>query len=115
MQSFKRINKSPHLFDFGCVTSSFINKNMEQFIIKKNVPVPERFNTADLKTRLPFDKMEIGDTFFVPFGKDKDKDQKVRNNVRYFTKKCKSGLGISLVTRKMYEDGKLGIGIWRTA
>jgi hypothetical protein len=88
---------------------------MEQFTIEKNIPVSERFNTTDLKTKLPFDKMEVGDSFFVPFGKDKDKDQKVRNNVRYFTKKCKEGKGFLLTTRKMYsEKGVLGIRIWRT-
>lgn len=73
------------------------------FEIEKNIPIP------GYHCKYPFEKMEIGDSFFVKEASDSYR-RKVRNAANMFGKKN----GCKFKTRSMKnKDGIDGIRIWR--
>lgn len=75
----------------------------EPFKIEKQVPIPEKQDHS-AKTKYPFAKMEIGDSFFIP---NVSKTFSIYSMVRQFN--SWSGTAIR-VTQRRESDG---IRVWR--
>jgi len=71
--------------------------------IDKNIPIPK----ATSREKYPYASMEIGDSFII-FDKNRNT---IGNATTYYSMK----LNRKFITRKVVENGKEGIRIWRTA
>lgn len=86
---------------------------MSEFKIEKNVPVPVSYTKNNLK--YPFDQMEVGDSFFIPFkeGQSNEEKRKITNAVSsscFTYKRAKKLNDITFATRMTKE----GVRCWRT-
>ena len=96
--------------------------------IKKNVPKPEGVKSSGPGQKYPLSDMQLGDSFFVPYGEMQSGDtpQKFRNrihqSVKNFALRTKTEEGrqkhsVALMTKddesvdKMYFAGD--VGVWR--
>lgn len=77
------------------------------FKIEKNKPMPERA----FKTAFPLDKMEVGDSFFVPLRHDKDTIARLQSSISGKTRdwSLRSKNDSKFATRV---EGK-GVRVWR--
>lgn len=69
--------------------------------IQNNIPIPAP--KAGRVATLPFEQMNIGDSFFTS-------DPTATTKAAYFKKK----LGISFISRTQIENGVRGVRLWRT-
>jgi hypothetical protein len=75
------------------------NADKEEISIDKDIPLPKK------QYKYPFNKMEIGDSFWV----EKETDA-ITSVVRFWSDK----LNATFYTKAMPKDGKMGTRIWRT-
>jgi len=89
--------------------------------VQKDVPIPKTIRTAPpARRKYPFDKMEVGDMFFVP--------DKTKNTLATHASTTGKKLGRKFVTRLVFmkegldgwtpceqdEEGAVqGVGVWR--
>jgi hypothetical protein len=78
--------------------------------IEKDVPLPER--TYGTASEYPFAEMDIGDSFFVPYGTSSEIERKtllakVKNSASYARKKKLGGFAVRGVPG--------GVRCWKTA
>jgi len=76
---------------------------MSVFKVEKGVPMPKE------RTKYPFASMGVGDSFFVKLGPDM-KRATVASAVKQYSN---GNLGVKFTTRKITEDGKVGVRVWR--
>ncbi len=76
------------------------------FEIDKNVPLPARGTSTGGK-KYPFERMEVGDSFFVPW------TQGSKNSVNSSAYWAKKRYGFGFTTRTDNDYG--GIRVWRVA
>lgn len=81
---------------------------MQTFRIHKNINLPP-------KSKYPFPKMEIGDTFYVPCNSYfRNLEQcKIHNAARRYREKHKAGFKVSTISAT--HNGKFVIAVQRTA
>lgn len=73
------------------------------FKIEKNIPITSIKTTKNFQSKYPFNKMEIGDSFFIP--EKTKKDEKKRKGLYCSAKR----FGIKIATRK----GEGGLRVWK--
>jgi hypothetical protein len=76
------------------------------FKIDKTVPAPRDAGRPNRK--YPLDKLQIGDSFFVPAEEVNSIDSVVQSALRYGRRH-----GVKFTTRKVTEKGKDGVRVWR--
>lgn len=76
--------------------------------IEKGIPIPERSYRNSI-SNLPFDKMEVGDSFFVP---DKT-DSTSLATMRVYCSRWAKQLGIKLRVSVQKKASPAGIRVWR--
>ena len=86
---------------------------MSEIKIEKNIPVPVSYTKNNLK--YPFDKMEVGDSFFIPFKEEDtlEEKRKITNAVSsssFTYKRSKKLNNLGFATRMTKE----GVRCWRT-
>lgn len=80
--------------------------------IEKGIPIPPKCSGKIGQFSYPFDDMEIGDSFAVPFGAESSRIQnKVSSAISMWKKRTASGAKFS--TRVLREEGI--IRCWRVA
>ena len=86
--------------------------------MKRKIPVPVDIKTPKVDTDIPiprsnhrnfpWDKMGVGDSFFIEC---EDKDDVRVSQVTALASGKRAGLRV--ITRREFQDGKLGIRAWR--
>lgn len=104
---------------FNCFLESIL-----MFEIEASIPIPKIIKEPKPKRQLkyPFDQMEIGDSFFVPFPKDcsdqKAETRRIRTNVssafNTYMRKIKK-TSTHLTFRVLEKDGVMGVRVWLTS
>lgn len=88
---------------------------MARITVSPNVPIPESKRVMPGEARYPFLDMKVGDSFFVPLTKGKTVSQ-LRNAINssaYYVPGKPGMSGAKFSTRKVEENGQVGIRCWR--
>lgn len=82
-------------------------------VIDRNIPVPSRRNTTGMRSKFPWTKMKVGDSFFV---EGYSRNGSSRNSTKMGTTMgYKLVPNSSWVVRDVRENGAKGVRVWRTA
>lgn len=76
---------------------------IKQFEIEKGIAIPPK----QKNTKYPFQRMKVGDSFFVPYSKVKNK-KIIQSTFYIFRKETKLKMEID------FAEYKTGIRVWRT-
>ena len=96
------------------VNSPCSNSNQEmRYAVDKEIPIPDNprichINKPKKKTKYPFDEMDIGDSFFVPF-EEAVPNKTVLSRIRS-AMKAEYAKDFKFIARKMND----GVRVWRT-
>jgi hypothetical protein len=79
-----------------------------QFKIAKSKPIPTRPSKTGRPAKYPFEKMEVGNSFFIP-------DLKKRHTIYSCLKtyNINHNKRIQILTRQVEEKNVLGVRVWR--
>lgn len=75
----------------------------------KNIPLPTNSGAGRPRTNAVY-LMDIGDSFFTPVS-----DKQEQHSIRTKAINAAKYVGFKVLTRKVIENGEIGIRIWRKA
>lgn len=91
----------------------------EEYLIECNIPIPEKINVG-YSSKYPFNKMKVGDSFFVPCINTKTGSNKSELSVYHMVltaaahyRRRTNRLDQHYTARVVEEQGKRGARIWR--
>lgn len=89
--------------------------------VEKGIPIIERRSPRERKLNLPFEELQVDDSFFVPYpeeGIDRELACNIiRNCIRHHRDRVQKVTDMVFVTRTIFDKKRKaeGIRVWRTA